>query len=395
MARPKKERPLPPGGRRTTSGRITITMRDPRTGQRLSHSKLKPDESKTYATPDEAWAGYERVQKYLSVDVERVTLGEFWTIWTDPEHWQWGKISGRSEQSLIRLASATRSFVTPRFDTPIELIDEAEIKRFMGAGGKASNLNALATLFSDAERDGKITTHPCRMLARESDRHERKRRKADRERDGVPTQEEVDAMLLRAERGPYPRSFYGWLKVAVETGMRGGEIDAMEWDKFDLEAGTYRIDWQWNDTLKAWTPPKHNSNRTIPIDPETMAVIETFRGEHKRFVFANTWGSHWQHAVRDRWWALAQGPAQSLRQLCGGRTMKDSTRHFWASRAINVWKMTPFDCSILYGHKDGGATLIETYVRKDADAAIEAARQARTVAQPSDLTARRAARGDR
>src|SRR4051812_12169578 len=109
--RPMRKRGLPPGGRKTSSGRITITIRL-KDGKRLAHSKVLTTEPTTYETEAEAWAGYERVQAFVAQRVEGVvTLGAFWAEWTDEDHYLWGVLRGRSRQSIKSYKTRTRRFM--------------------------------------------------------------------------------------------------------------------------------------------------------------------------------------------------------------------------------------------------------------------------------------------
>jgi len=398
----RRKRGLPPGGRTTSSGRITITFSVREDGEtvRRSHSKVLPSEPTTYVDETAAWDGFNRVTAYLTEKVQRgVTVGEFWEAWTDPDHWRWGKIKRRQEQSMIRLRSATRAFVEGRpvpdsddridghYSLPIEAITAEHIEGFMEKGGKPSNLNALATLFTDAIKSkARFAEHPCKELACESDKSERDRRK--RERPDPPKQAAVTALLDRAAAAPFPPSIFGWLTVGTETGMRGGEIDAMDWEHYDRHTGRYVIEYQYNHALKRMSAPKHDSHRTLQFDDDLMEVVDSFWGEHPRWIFVNSRAEHWCHETRDYWWNWSRDAGPSLAQLSGGKTIYNSTRHFWASRAVNVWKLPPYSAAILYGHKDGGKLLTETYVKPDNELAMQAALDAKR-AQPVDLSAKR------
>jgi integrase len=395
-ARKRSKTGLPPGGRETSPGKISIQFPVPQpdgTIQRLSQQKAMPGEPKSYEGIPAAWAGYTKVTEYLTRKVANgVTLLEFWTDWTDTNHWRWGK--KRSPQTIKALTSRTRAFVERYGNQPIAGITERHFELFMRDGGLASQLKGLGVMFNDAETANLLAAHPCRQIASESDKADRAIAKSKKPKS--PTQEQVDAMLDRAQEPCYPRSIYGWLLMGSETGMRSGELDAAAFGK--LDGNRYYVDEQFNHALQTWAPPKHDSYRTILLPDEVVAALDEFRGDDPidGRMFTNTQGAHWRSETRDYWWNWSRDGRPSLCQLVGGMTMYEATRHFWASRAINVWGLEPYPVSIVYGHKDGGKILIKHYLSADEDAAnarIGAARDAYETSRNNviDLRARRSA----
>src|SRR4029079_3430540 len=125
---------MPPGARRTSSGRITITMRD-RDGQRRSHSKIKPDEPDTYATVAHDAAGFARVKTFLASAGDYVeTVGGFFDVWTDTEDPVWG-VGGsghrnRGEHGIATYASHLGAFVKRFKDTPVAHVTDAMLTKW-------------------------------------------------------------------------------------------------------------------------------------------------------------------------------------------------------------------------------------------------------------------------
>lgn len=366
---------MPPGGRYTSANRITITIPCIENGQRVrkSHSKVKPDEPKTYANLKDANEGYDRVIAYRDQRTDHAqTVRGFWQEWTDADHWMWGAVEGRSEQTLMAYATRTRKFVERYGDRPIDTITEFDVRAYMADGAAQSSLYSLSTMFNDAEREGLITTHPCRELAKRAERTIRTRRK--NKPVDVPDRAQIDAVLERAGDDVYPDGLRPWLIVGTETGMRGGELDGMEW-KY-LKGDRYQIDWQWNAALGKMTPPKHESYRSIGLSDVALEAIESCRGRNPRYVFTNKTVDHFTHDSRDWWWAWNSDGGPSLRQLVGGVTMYAATRHYWASRAVNELGLSPYQASLLYGHKDGGRLITEVYAKPDHERAVREAQAA-------------------
>ena len=385
-----RKRGLPPGGRKTSSGRITITIRVIEHGEikRLAHSKVKPDEPTTYATEAEAWAGFERVQEYLKQAAgERVTVGAFWDDWTDEEHYLWGVLKGRSSQSITSYKTRTRRFMLMYRERPIDSIVELDIHRYLKAGGKQSTLYVLAMMFRDAQSQGLVTEHPCTKLANEAQPTIRKARERKRKLTTLPDRATLDLMLKRAAMPCYPSSLGAWLVVGVETGMRGGELDGMQWEY--LTGNRYRIRRQWNRTLGTLAEPKHGSTRDLLLSSRAMAAIETQRDNGSSLIFLNNARSNWDHDTRGRWWQWNGDGGESLRQIVGGVTIYEATRHAWASRAVNEGGLSPYQASLLYGHTDGGKLITETYAKPDHEAAMRAALEMSERRDVTDLNDKR------
>lgn len=378
MARRKQRPEFPPSCRRMSSGRYTITITTEVKGEktRLAHSKVLPSEPKTYANGSDAWDGYDRVMAHLEKCIANgETLRGFWAKWIDPDH-HWNE--RRTESTVQTYASRTRSFVEFRGygDLPLAAFTEAHLDAFRENGGHLSAVGTISRIFMDAKRRKLIVTNPFAEAAAEAERLIEKRQKASKKKNPPPTIEQANAMLARLSSGPYPSSLCGWFLTGVETGMRGGEIDGMEWAHFNEAEGTYEIAWQWHHKLNQMTPPKHGSERTLALTDPVLELIERQRGNGSEFIWTDPERAHWTHATRGYWWQWDKDGGPTLRSLVGDATMYRSTRHHWASKALNVLGISPYQASLLYGHSDGGKLLTETYATGDTELAARTARDA-------------------
>jgi integrase len=94
-----------------------------------------------------------------------------------------------------------------------------------------------------------------------------------------------------------PPSFAAFLHVAVYEGMRPGELDALRWDRIDFQAGTIRVDPQWNAKTATFTPPKHGFVRMIALtDPARERRLSLPR--ESEFAFTTLRGSHYRPSSR-------------------------------------------------------------------------------------------------
>lgn len=386
-----RKRGLPTGGRRTSSGRITITVRVVVDGKitRLSHSKVLPSEPVTYATEKEAHEGYDRVMAHIaSRAANGETLADFWKKWTDGEHW-WNV--GRTESTVIAYESRTRAFVQRYGNRPLLSFTADQLDDYMTAGGLLSHVGAISRMFQDATKRRLIPFNPMAPAAAEASHTIRKITKAKQIENPPPSVEQIETMLARLKAPGFPASLYGWFLVGAETGMRGGEIDGMEWSQ--LDGNVYWVKRQWNAKTGKLGPCKHGSERKLKLNPRVMAEIEKMRGNFSKYIWTDSDREHWTHGTRAYWWEWTGDGGPSPRELCGGVTMYNSTRHHWASRALNIMGLSPYQASLLYGHNDGGRLIVDTYANGDHEramnAALDAALPPPTLTPPTDLTERR------
>jgi integrase len=65
-----------------------------------------------------------------------------------------------------------------------------------------------------------------------------------------------------------PPSLAAYLDVALHSGMRPGEFDALRWSKLDFQAETILVDEKSCPKTKVINAPKHDHIRTIALtDP--------------------------------------------------------------------------------------------------------------------------------
>jgi len=114
---------------------------------------------------------------------------------------------------------------------------------------------------------------------------------------------EARAFLKAAKgAGPQAAAFYA---LALDTGMRKGELCGLPWTDVNLEQATVRITQQLVKPASApvFGPPKNGLVRTIPVSPEMVALLRKHKGhqaelklsnrQHYRdhgLVFAKEWG---------------------------------------------------------------------------------------------------------
>lgn len=390
-----RKNPLPRELRQLDSGRYSLTVEVLEDGKtrRLSGNSILKSEPRSYPDVASALIGLENVRKFLASKADRhTTVKGFWERWINEDDWRWGsEMTGRGRDTYIVYRSRTWRFAERYADRQIATMVEQDVRDAMSAKlMPRSALVTLAMFFRDAAKDGLFYgTNPAGELARLANQTANDRRRTEKRKRKPPKLDAVNAMLARAADPVIPRGFYGWLLTGAKTGMRGGELDGMRFEF--LDGDVYDIQQQLHYRSRTLEDPKHESFRKVLLPADVMAEIETARRlstHDSEYIWLNTEGNAWGEDARSRWWEWSKDGKPNLRQLVGGATMYQATRHSWAWHALNVLKMPVPDIAHLYGHKDGGKTLLEHYADVDNDAALDALRAA-YAAQPADLSARR------
>jgi integrase len=396
MAKRKLE--LPPGARRNaSSGRITLMFSVVEGGRtrRLSQNKILPSEPRSYATVEECIEGYERVKRYLAEQADRATtVAGFWKRWTDEDDAEFGAFGletpRRSRHTIYTYRTNTRTFAEHFAERSLASISEADIKAWTrNIHYRAANMAAIRTFLSDAATAGlRVGENPADAASKKA------QVKLSRDRDErppVPTVAQAEAMLAFAKEN-LPIGFYGWLLCGVDAGMRCSEIDGMQLGYLDRATGVYDIQFQRHPRSSTLEIPKHGSRRKVLLSRRVLEVVDMLHPlidepAPETFIWQNTIGRPWEDGTRSHWWHMAIF-GQTLREIAGGVTMKNATRHYWATQAVNGGEMSLWNAATLMGHSDGGVLIAKTYARRDEDAALQAAATLHA-RRPVDLASRR------
>ncbi len=80
--------------------------------------------------------------------------------------------------------------------------------------------------------------------------------------------------------------------LALYTGMRKGEIQALTWNDIDFLHHTITINKSWDDLTKTLKPTKTaSSNRVIPVNPEVLNRLSDLKANRSTVVFRNVLGN--------------------------------------------------------------------------------------------------------
>lgn len=188
-----------------------------------------------------------------------------------------------------------------------------------------------------------------------------------------------------------PRASYqaGPRLVALATGMRCGELCALAWAGIDLKADVLNVERSSTQLGQevVTTDTKNHENRSVAIDPTTVAALKEWRKKHaaerlecgpayqdvEGLVF--TWGDGTR--VLPDYFTKAFLKAQANTGLDLPRLVLHGTRHSHATTLVREG-VPGHIVSKRLGHKDPSVTLnvYADAIPKDDDRAVEVFRRA-------------------
>ncbi|HXG75181.1 MAG TPA: tyrosine-type recombinase/integrase [Gaiellaceae bacterium] len=242
-------------GRTVKSARV----RDRRTAERLlERAQREIDEGRVgIAKPKEitfgAWADeFERILD------QRIQAGELHP-----------RTKGSYASTLRRGREAFGSLYLREIGNP-ELRLFLEPFAHLRPASRLRYLRELSAVLTTAIGDGYLETNPVPRFTKAAKLRAPKRGKAPFEDDEL---ERLWAELGRLEAKVY---LYA-CRFAVETGVRLGELIALEWENVDLLRGRVRVEAQWDDRV-GLLEPKDREPRVIYLTPPARQVLAEWVG---------------------------------------------------------------------------------------------------------------------
>lgn len=232
-------------------------------------------------------------------------------------------------------------------------------------------------MFNDALDEGLIEHNPFNNL--------RLPQSKGRRNIEVLTREEVSA-LGRSARSTFSESPPIALRVEAMvltlayTGLRPGELMALEWGDVDFDAERIhvrrRIDSKGRIDL-----PKNGETRRAYLFPEIAEAIRTLpRSLAGAYVFTNTAGEPFRPNSFGYYFNQLRRSFESeldpvrrdtlARARGGGPLTLYELRHFAAAYALNTLGLAPHEVATHLGHSDKGDLVIERYGHLDEEAVI-------------------------
>ena len=159
--------------------------------------------------------------------------------------------------------------------------------------------------------------------------------------------DQLKALLQAIKKDDHPQAG-DFMKMALFTGMRRGELFRLRWDDVDFERGFIHV-----------RDPKGGHDEKIPMNGQARALLESIPFRDSPFVFPGRGGkqrTEIRHVseIRD-----AAGLPKDFRPLHG-------LRHVFASMLASSGQVDMYTLQKLLTHKDPGMTQRYAHLRDDA-----------------------------
>lgn len=323
----------------------------------------------------------------------------------DPgEAWPWDfpRNGRRSQGSTFRQAEQqVRRFVVEFGDRPlIGAMTRLEAKRWANEATRAQ-LSAARAMFVDAQSIDPSVVNPLAGFNKST--------RGRRDLPSLLTTEEVER-LCRIARESDPVVYGPVLACAIElaatTGIRPGELFALQRSRLSIERSQIRIHWAVKDDGKLGDP-KYGQRRDIVLTASLIGQIARLPVLHEELLFPakrgrlmcqSNWKTYW-HRVREAFTAMLPADHWLRRRIADAaearaaepdpkraRWMTDGKLDFYELRHRAITFLgTPkphglgiasADIAYLVGHLDGGALIEEIYMHRRAEHALDRIRRA-------------------
>lgn len=167
----------------------------------------------------------------------------------------------------------------------------AEASKKLSASTLTLHHAILHRALRKAVRDRLIASNPARDL---EGKPRRSHSKGENARQHCWSVAEAQRFLTAAKNaGEQAAAFYS---LALDSGMRKGELCGLQWNDVDLEAGKVRVIQQLvtpklKDGVPEYGPTKTGRVRTLTVSPETIALLRSYRKAQREQMMAHrdTW----------------------------------------------------------------------------------------------------------
>lgn len=347
------------------NGRFAVQTYDPATkrmrqvGTYTSRRDAKRAEAEAVATRRAAGTGAE-------------TVGEFAARWmTD--------FPRRKPSTTVHNLERVKRFVGQHHRRRLDSITVGEARKWCIA--RRSDLPALRAMFNDARSIGLVDVNPFAGLKLSTGP-----RRRDLQADWL-TADDVDQLARTALNvhgtDGYGPVFRAMVMFAAYTGVRPGELFALEWA--DLDGDLLHVRRSADSKTRTVGTPKNGRERTVVLPAQAsdpLTIMPVLEGSPVVFPAprgGRIWAPHFNHL-----W----GP---VRAAFGRPTMHFyELRHFTATHLLDLG-LSPADCALQLGHEDNGKLILSTYGHPSAIAAKARIKSAFAGHDSGDLAALNAA----
>jgi integrase len=219
----------------------------------------------------------------------------------------------------------------------------------------------IATMYEDARNVGLVETNPFSNL----------RLPVTEKTQDVqpPTLEEYRELVAACTvLGGYGPEFRAIIQFAAWTGVRIGELAALQWD--DVDGDFIWVRRARKNDGSIGKPKNGNERRIVFLEP--ARVLDSVpRREGSEFVFHSPQGrplTKNNHHYAWRQVRAAAGIVQARQEAGLPNVRFHDLRHFCATQLLELG-LSHFDVSIQLGHEDGGALVMSRYGHPSKEAA--------------------------
>lgn len=186
-----------------------------------------------------------------------------------------------------------------------------------------------------------------------------------------PPSEEAIWSLIDHARELTPPSFAAWLETACFTGIRPGELDALQWPQIRWADGEIDVTIQWNAKTRSFTAPKYGPYTVALVGHARETLLAAKHDSDGPYVFTTIRDTHYTPSSRTHHWNRVRAAAR-----LGNVPLYLATRHYFGWYALNVLELDPAIIAEQLGHKDGGKLVEQLYGHPDRKRRLAKIRQA-------------------
>ena len=197
------------------------------------------------------------------------------------KQWLYSPLREQVESTLMKYQEAFKQHIEPYFGSKrLDEIKRRHVKEFIGilkskglSESRAKVIKAvLSGIFENAIEDEIVSVNPCQGTTKYCGK--------DAETSINPlTATEVQKMLENASGLKIELSTV--YLVAVRTGLRLGELLALEWSDIDWNKRYIEVSKTYDYRLKKTRAPKNKKSRTVDLTPATMEALRNLRNQRK------------------------------------------------------------------------------------------------------------------
>lgn len=234
-------------------------------------------------TDCQQWLADQRSKRYeIELYGDSIKLREAMPFNVFAENWIESKIAaGLTKRSILNYQAYLRVNISPYFSIQdIKKIQKSDLEKMQrelrvkhNAKGTNNIMSIVKSILKDAHRDGYLVRNPAEYLPK---------LKEPPVTEMYWTRAEIDQFLISSSKHP----LYDFFVVALNTGMRKGELGALQWDRVNFSLNQITVT-RTRDIHEAKETTKSNLRRVVPMNTLTRAhLLKLFeRRTHAPHVF--------------------------------------------------------------------------------------------------------------